>query len=102
MNRIDCHTDQGFIEQFCAHSMTRYGLCVFCGGITTPGMLSHIDTNYRAGDCPWCAYSEPDSIDNGSPIDWICKKRNDPCCHIRGESQADCKDYWPRKVEVKK
>jgi hypothetical protein len=100
MNRTDCHTDQGFIESFCSHSMTRYGLCNFCGAITAPGMHTHIKDNYRAGDCPWCAYGEPDCIYNGSAVDWHCLKMSQECAEIRGGEREgmDCPAYWPRKV----
>lgn len=80
--------------------MTRYGLCIFCGAITSPGMHSHISEAYRAGDCPWCAYSEPDSVFQGSPVDWGCKKDKDLCSMVRGNNGNDCKNYWPRKVNV--
>jgi hypothetical protein len=75
---------------------------MICGAITTPGALTHIKDNYRAGDCPWCSHAEPDEIFNGSPVDWTCKRYGDHCLFIRGYSKVeDCKGYAPRKVEVK-
>jgi hypothetical protein len=80
--------------------MTRYGLCKFCGAITTPGMHVHIKDNYQSGDCPWCAYSEPDSIHNGSAIDWYCLKMKNSCYEIRKDEHEgeSCPEYLPRKV----
>lgn len=104
MDPVGCHSDQNFVQNFCAHSMTRYGLCVLCGAAITPGMFDHIDKNFRAGDCPWCTYSEPDSVFEGSPVDWFCKHYRHPCSEIRekGKDGKDCIGYWPRKVEVKR
>lgn len=87
------------LSKICKHAMTRYGLCVVCGAITTPGMRDHIQEAYKAGDCPWCAHSEPDSVCNGSPIDWYCKKCAEPCYLIRDDVK-DCQDYEPRRVDV--
>lgn len=103
MDRTKCHADQGFIQTFCAHSMTRYGLCMFCGAVTTQKMLDHLNEAYKSGECPWCAYAEPDSIFEGSPVDWTCKKIGQPCQMIReGEREGmACNWYWPRKVEIK-
>lgn len=83
--------------------MTRYGLCMICGAITTPGALKHIDEGYRAGDCPWCCHAEPDSVYKGSPVDWFCKEYKETCMYIRGYSKEDdCKGYSPRRVEIPK
>lgn len=96
-----CKLTPGFIQQFCSHATTRYGLCQICGAIISPGMLEHIDKTYRAGDCPWCSYAEPDEVYKGSPVDWMCKIHHEQCQFIRMYSiNEDCKSYWPRKVEV--
>lgn len=98
-----CHLTPGFIQEFCNHSSTRYGLCQICGAITTPGALKHIDENYRAGDCPWCAHAEPDEIFNGSPVDWHCKIQKESCQFVRMYSlNEDCKKYFPRRVVKEK
>lgn len=98
-----CHLTPGFIQEFCNHSSTRYGLCQICGAITTPGTLKHINENCRAGDCPWCAHAEPDEIFNGSPVDWHCKIQKESCQFVRMYSlNEDCKKYFPRRVVKEK
>jgi len=103
MNRFKYPADQDFIETFCAHAMTRYGLCLGCGTCVTEKMFEHIRENYKAGDCPWCANAEPNEIYKGSPVDWECKNMDQPCSLIRGGEREgmDCPKYRPRKVEVK-
>jgi len=103
MDRTRTHTDQGFIQSFCAHGMTRYGLCIMCGAVTTKKMRDHLWENYQEGDCPLCAYAEPDSVYEGSPVDWTCKKIGQPCQLIRGGEREGmiCNWYWSRKVELK-
>lgn len=103
MDRTKYQADQDFVQHFCAHGMTRYGLCHLCGAVTNQKMLDHITECYKRGDCPWCAYSEPDSIFEGSPVDWTCKKIGQPCQLIRGGEREgmDCLYYSHRKVEIK-
>lgn len=101
-NRFKYPADQGLLETFCAHGMTRYGLCIVCGTCVTEKMFEHIKENYKAGDCPWCANAEPNEIYQGSPVDWECKNMDKPCSEIRGGDREglDCIRYRPRRIEI--